>query len=161
MKKLKKGDQVVVLSGKDKGRTGAITRVFEDTILVEGVNVSKKHQRGNPQKNQPGGLLDKEMPLHISNVALVNPDTKLPARVGFKVETDDRGKTVRTRYFKDSRRADSKKAKALRGDDKPKADEKPKGESKPKTEKVDAPAKAAPKTAAKKDAAKASEKDAE
>ena len=93
MKKLKKGDQVVVLSGKDKGRMGAITRVFEDTVLIEGVNVSKKHQRGNPQKNQPGGLLDKEMPLHVSKVAIWNPGSKKADRVGVKTLAD--GKRVR------------------------------------------------------------------
>ena len=93
MKKLRKGDQVVVLSGKDKGRTGSITRVFEDTVLIEGVNVSKKHQRGNPQKNQPGGLLDKEMPLHVSKVAIWNAGSKKADRVGVKTLAD--GKRVR------------------------------------------------------------------
>jgi large subunit ribosomal protein L24 len=93
MKKLKKGDQVVVLSGKDKGRTGAITRVLEDKVLIEGVNVSKKHQRGNPQKNQPGGLLDKEMPLHVSKVAIWNAGSKKADRVGVKTLAD--GKRVR------------------------------------------------------------------
>jgi large subunit ribosomal protein L24 len=93
MKKLKKGDQVVVLSGKDKGRTGEITRVFEDTVLIQGVNVAKKHQRGNPQKNQPGGLLDKEMPLHVSKVAIWNAGSKKADRVGVKTLAD--GKRVR------------------------------------------------------------------
>ena|SRR5262245_14945750 len=94
MKKLRKGDQVVVLSGKDKGRTGAITMILtNDTVLIEGVNVSKKHQRGNPQKNQPGGLLDKEMPLHISKVAIWNAGSKKADRVGVKTLAD--GKRVR------------------------------------------------------------------
>jgi large subunit ribosomal protein L24 len=94
MKKLRKGDQVVVLSGKDKGRTGSITRmVTGDTVLIEGVNVSKKHQRGNPQKNQPGGLLDKEMPLHVSKVAIWNAGSKKADRVGVKTLAD--GKRVR------------------------------------------------------------------
>ncbi len=94
MKKLRKGDQVVVLSGKDKGRTGAITRVVTaDTVLIEGVNVSKKHQRANPQKNQPGGLLDKEMPLHVSKVAIWNAGSKKADRVGVKTLAD--GKRVR------------------------------------------------------------------
>ena len=93
MKKLKKGDQVVVLSGKDKGRTGEITRVLEDTVLVQGVNVAKKHQRGNPQKNQPGGLLDKELPLHVSKVAIWNAGAKKADRVGVKTLAD--GKRVR------------------------------------------------------------------
>ena len=93
MKKLRKGDQVVVLSGKDKGRTGEITRVLENTVLIQGVNVAKKHQRGNPQKNQPGGLLDKEMPLHVSKVAIWNAGSKKADRVGVKTLTD--GKRVR------------------------------------------------------------------
>ncbi len=94
MKKLRKGDQVVVLSGKDKGRTGAITQVLEnDKVLIEGLNVAKKHQRGNPQKNQPGGLLDKEMPLHVSKVAIWNAGAKKADRVGVKTLAD--GKRVR------------------------------------------------------------------
>ena len=77
MKRLRKGDQVVVLSGKDKGRTGAMTRVLPDgTVLVEGVNVVKKHQRPNPQQNQPGGIVEKEMPLHASKVAIWNPGSQ-------------------------------------------------------------------------------------
>ncbi len=93
MKKLRKGDQVVVLSGKDKGRTGEITRVLEDAVLVQGVNVAKKHHRGNPQKNQPGGLLDKEMPLHVSKVAIWNAGSKKADKVGVKSLAD--GKRVR------------------------------------------------------------------
>ena len=93
MKKLRKGDQVVVLSGKDKGRTGAITSVLGDKVLIEGLNVAKKHQRGNPQKNQPGGLLDKEMPLHISKVAIWNAGAKKADRIGVKTLAD--GKRVR------------------------------------------------------------------
>jgi large subunit ribosomal protein L24 len=93
MKKLRKGDQVVVLSGKDKGRTGEITQVLEDKVLVQGVNVAKKHQRGNPQKNQPGGLLDREMPLHVSKVAIWNAGSKKADRVGVKSLAD--GKRVR------------------------------------------------------------------
>ena len=93
MKKLRKGDQVVVLSGKDKGRTGEITRVLDNAVLIQGVNVAKKHQRGNPQKNQPGGLLDKEMPLHISKVAIWNAGSKKADKVGVKSLAD--GKRVR------------------------------------------------------------------
>jgi large subunit ribosomal protein L24 len=93
MKKLRKGDQVVVLSGKDKGRTGSITSVLGDKLLIEGINVAKKHQRGNPQKNQPGGLLDKEMPLHASKVAIWNAGAKKADRIGVKTLAD--GKRVR------------------------------------------------------------------
>jgi len=94
MKKLRKGDQVVVLSGKDKGRTGSISQVLaDDTVLIEGVNVSKKHQRANPQRNQPGGILEKEMPLHVSKVAIWNPGSKKADRIGVKTLGD--GKRVR------------------------------------------------------------------
>ena len=97
MKKLRKGDQVVVLSGKDKGRTGAINQVLDnDTVLVEGVNLSKKHQRPNPMKGLTGGIIDKEMPLPVSNVALFNPATKKGDRVGIKVLENGR----RVRFFK-------------------------------------------------------------
>jgi large subunit ribosomal protein L24 len=94
MKKLRKGDEVVVLSGRDKGRTGTIGEVLpDDTVLVAGINVVKKHARGNPQKNQPGGILDKEMPLHISKVAIWNPGAKKADRVGIRTLAD--GKRVR------------------------------------------------------------------
>ena len=97
MKKLRKGDEIVVLSGKDKGRTGSISQVRADgTVLVAGLNVAKKHLKGNPQKNQPGGIVDKEMPLHVSNVALFNPATRKADRVGIRVMQDGR----RARYFK-------------------------------------------------------------
>jgi large subunit ribosomal protein L24 len=94
MKKLRKGDQVVVLSGKDKGRTGAINQVLaNDTVLVEGLNVSKKHQRPNPQRNQPGGIIEQQMPLHISKVAIWNAGGSKADRVGVKTLAD--GKRVR------------------------------------------------------------------
>ena len=170
MANIRKGDLVQVVSGPtqdrggDRGKQGRVIEVFaeKNRVLVEGINYVTKHSRvGQTQRGtKTGGIETMESPIHISNVALVNPDTKLPARVGFKVETDDRGKTVRTRYFKDSRRADSKKAKALRGDDdKPKADKAAKAD-KATDDKASKPAKAAPK-AAKKDAEKAPEKDAE
>ena len=166
MANIRKGDLVQVISGPtqdrggDRGKQGRVIEVLaeKNRVIVEGINYVTKHSRvGQTQRGtKTGGIETMEAPIHISNIALVNPDTKLPARVGFKVETDDRGKTVRTRYFKESRRADSKKAKALRGDDGKKADD-----TKGKTDdKASKPAKAAPK-AAKKDADKASEKDAE
>jgi large subunit ribosomal protein L24 len=94
MKKLRKGDQVVVLSGKDKGRTGAINQVLaNDTVLVEGLNVSKKHQRPNPQRNQPGGIIEQQMPLHISKVAIWNAGASKADRIGVKTLAD--GKRVR------------------------------------------------------------------
>jgi large subunit ribosomal protein L24 len=94
MNRLRKGDQVVVLSGRDKGRKGAIVRVLSaDKVLVEGVNLVKKHQRANPQKNVQGGILEKEMPLHASKVAIWNPGTSKATRVGVKSLAD--GKRVR------------------------------------------------------------------
>ena len=94
MKKLHKGDQVVVLSGKDKGRKGAITRMLPDgKVLVEGVNVVKKHQRPNPQRQQAAGIVEKEMPLHASKVAIWNSGSSKADRIGVKSLAD--GKRVR------------------------------------------------------------------
>ena len=98
MKKIKKGDNVVVLTGKDKGKTGQVVRVYDEDsrVLIENVNVVKKHQRGNPNAGVPGGIIDKEMPIHISNVALVNSATGKADRVGIKKLEDGR----KVRYFK-------------------------------------------------------------
>jgi large subunit ribosomal protein L24 len=94
MRKIKKGDDVIVISGKDKGKRGSILRVLDEQhVLVEGVNVAKKHQKPNPMKGQPGGIVDKEMPLHVSNVALFNPATQKADRVG--IRTLDDGRRVR------------------------------------------------------------------
>ena len=98
MKKIKKGDNVVVLTGKDKGKTGQVVRVYDEDsrVIVENVNIVKKHQRGNPNAGVPGGIIDKEMPIHISNVALVNSATGKADRVGIKKLEDGR----KVRYFK-------------------------------------------------------------
>ena len=94
MQKIRKGDQVVVTTGREKGKRGSVLRVFETgKVLVEGVNRVKKHQRPNPVKGQTGGIIDKEMPLHISNVMLVNPASGKGDRVGIKLLDD--GKKVR------------------------------------------------------------------
>jgi large subunit ribosomal protein L24 len=94
MKKLKKDDLVVVLTGKDKGKTGEITRLLNDQRLyVSGVNMVKRHTKGNPQAGQPGGIIEKEAPIQISNVAIFNRDTSKADRVGFKQLED--GKQVR------------------------------------------------------------------
>ena len=94
MRKIRKGDQVVVLSGKDKGRRGAVVSVPDaDHVVVEGINVVKRHTRPNPQANKPGGIVEKELPLHVSKVAVWNPASKKADRVGFKVLAD--GKKVR------------------------------------------------------------------
>jgi len=97
MEKIRKGDQVVVLSGRDKGRRGAVVRVLEGTsVLVENLNRVKRHTKANPQANQPGGIIEKEMPLPIGKVAIWNPGAKKGDRVGIKTLAD--GKKVR--FFK-------------------------------------------------------------
>jgi large subunit ribosomal protein L24 len=102
MNKIRKGDQVVVTTGREKGKRGTVLRVFESgKVLVEGVNRAKKHQRPNPMKNQAGGIVDKEMPLAISNVMLVNPATGAGDRVGFKFLEAQGGNPARkVRFFK-------------------------------------------------------------
>jgi large subunit ribosomal protein L24 len=97
MNKIRKGDEIVVITGKDKGKRGAVlVRVDDERLLVEGINRVKKHARPNPMKGQPGGIIEKEMPIHISNVALFNPATQKGDRVGFKTLDDDR----KVRVFK-------------------------------------------------------------
>ena len=102
MQRIKKGDEVIVISGRDRGKRGAVLRVYETgKVLVEGVNRVKKHQRPNPMKNQQGGIIDKEMPLHLSNVALVNPATGKGDRVGFKfLEAQGANPARKVRFFK-------------------------------------------------------------
>ena len=101
MQKIRKGDQVVVTTGRDKGKRGAVLRVLESKVLVEGVNRVKKHQRPNPVKGQTGGIVDKEMPIHISNVMLVNPATGKGDRVGFKfLEAQGKEAPRKVRFFK-------------------------------------------------------------
>ena len=93
MNKIRKGDEVIVLTGRDKSRRGTVlSRIDADHVLVEGVNVVKKHTKPNPMANQPGGIVDKTLPIHVSNIALFNPATGKGERVGFK-EVD--GKKVR------------------------------------------------------------------
>ncbi len=97
MERIRKGDDVVVISGRDKGKRGTVLRrIDEEHLLVEGVNKVKKHQRPNPMKGVTGGIIDKEMPIHLSNVALFNPQTKKADRVGFRVLPDGR----KVRIFK-------------------------------------------------------------
>ncbi|HTT42926.1 MAG TPA: 50S ribosomal protein L24 [Steroidobacteraceae bacterium] len=97
MKKIRKGDQVIVISGRDKGRRGAVVQVLADgRVLVESVNMAKKHTRGNPQAGKPGGIIEKEVPLHVSKVALFNPTSKKGDRIGVKTLTDGK----RVRFFK-------------------------------------------------------------
>ena len=99
MDKIRKGDEVIVIAGKDKGKRGTIVRrVDSERVVVEGVNRVKKHVKPNPVKGVVGGVVDKDMPLHVSNVSLYNPATKKADRVGFKLRED--GKKVRV--FKSS-----------------------------------------------------------
>lgn len=88
MNKIKKGDEIQVVTGKDKGRRGTVLQVFADTVLVEGINVAKKHMKGNPNQGIEGGIIDKEMPIDISNVLVFNPTSKKGERVGIKVSDD-------------------------------------------------------------------------
>ena len=97
MNKIVKNDQVVIIAGKDKGRRGTVIELTSNgKLLVKGANVAKKHQKGNPNAGIPGGIIEKEMPLDLSNVMLINPKTDKGDRVGFKVLDD--GKKVR--FFK-------------------------------------------------------------
>jgi large subunit ribosomal protein L24 len=91
MNKIRKGDQVIVLTGKDKGKRGTVLRVLaDDHVMVESINMVKRHTRGNPQRNIAGGIIEKETPIHVSNVALFNSATGKGERVGFKTLQDGR-----------------------------------------------------------------------
>lgn len=97
MNRIRKGDQIIVISGKDKGRQGTVLNISnDDRVLVEAVNMAKKHIKANPMQGVEGGIVEKEMPLHISNIMLFNPMTSKGDRVGFKVLEDGR----KVRYFK-------------------------------------------------------------
>jgi large subunit ribosomal protein L24 len=93
-RKIRKGDDVVVLAGKDKGKRGNVLSVLDDNrVLVENINLAKKHMKPNPNKGEAGGIVEKEMPIQVSNIALFNPATGKADRVGFK--TLDDGRKVR------------------------------------------------------------------
>ena len=95
MRRIRKGDEVVVIAGKDKGRRGTVVNVLtNDKLVVQNINMVKKHQKPNPAQGVPGGIIEKEMPLHISNLMLFNPATGKGDRVGFKSLED--GRKVRT-----------------------------------------------------------------
>jgi large subunit ribosomal protein L24 len=97
MRKIKKGDQVVVITGKDKGKRGAVLSVTADNrVVVEGINLVRKHQRPIPMRGINGGIVEKAMPIHLSNVALFNPASNKPDKVGFRLLADGR----KVRYFK-------------------------------------------------------------
>ena len=97
MKKIRKGDEIYVLAGRDKGKRGNVLRVLDkERVIVEGVHVVKRHTKPNPQAGLPGGIIEKEAPIHVSNVALFNPVTQKPDRVGIKTLEDGR----KVRFFK-------------------------------------------------------------
>jgi large subunit ribosomal protein L24 len=97
MDKIRKGDDVIITAGRDKGKRGTVLRRLDaEHVIVEGINKVKKHQRPNPMKGLQGGIIDREMPIHVSNVALFNPQTKRADRVGIKAMPDGR----RVRVFK-------------------------------------------------------------
>ena len=103
MKKILKGDRVIVIAGKDKGRQGEVKSVVGGKVLVEGVNTSRRHTKPNPNRNDPGGIIVKEMPIDVSNVAIWNPKTKKADRVGIKLIEEAEGsrkKVRRMRIFK-------------------------------------------------------------
>ncbi|AXR07867.1 50S ribosomal protein L24 [Salinimonas sediminis] len=95
--KIRRDDEVVVLAGKDKGKTGKVLKMLiaDNRVVVEGVNLIKKHQKPNPQAGQPGGIVEKEASIHVSNVAIVNPATGKADRVGFRFEDEKK-----VRFFK-------------------------------------------------------------
>ena len=97
MQRIKKGDDVIVIAGRDKGKRGSVLRVNEDgRAMVDNVNLVKKHKRGNPNTGETGGIVEQEAPIQLSNLALYNPATEKGERVGFKVLEDGR----KVRYFK-------------------------------------------------------------
>ncbi len=97
MRKIRKGDEVVVLAGRDKGKRGSVLRVLDDErALVNDVNVVKRHVKPNPNKGETGGIIEKEAPIQLSNLAVYNPNTKKADRIGFKVLEDGR----KVRFFK-------------------------------------------------------------
>ena len=96
MLKIKRDDEVIVLAGRDKGKQGKVLKVLEDKLLVSGVNMVKRHTKPNPQAGVAGGIVEKEAPIHVSNVAIFNSSTGKADRVGFRVNEDG----TKVRYFK-------------------------------------------------------------
>ncbi|MGD8558261.1 MAG: 50S ribosomal protein L24 [Gammaproteobacteria bacterium] len=97
MRKIRKGDDVIIIAGKDRGKRGSVLRVTDDEhVVVEGCNIAKKHVKPNPNSGESGGIVDKEMPLHVSNVAMFNPAVGKADRVGIRTLEDGR----KVRYFK-------------------------------------------------------------
>lgn len=104
MYKIKRGDKVIILAGKDKGKQGLVLRVIRavqgSKAVVEGINLVKKHKKADPSKNSPGTIIEKEMPIDLSNIALLNPSTNKAGRVGFKFVEQADNTYKKVRYFK-------------------------------------------------------------
>jgi len=96
MLKIKKDDEVIVITGKDKGKKGKVLKVLEEKLIVSGINIVKRHTKPNPNKGEQGGIVEKEAAIQVSNVAIYNPQTQKADRVGFKVQEDGN----KVRYFK-------------------------------------------------------------
>jgi large subunit ribosomal protein L24 len=99
MKKIRKGDEVVVIAGRDKGRRGTVIKILDDKVLVENLNMVKRHTKPNPQRNAQGGIVEKEAAIEVSNVMLWNPVAKKGDRVGIRTLADGR----RVRFFKSNK----------------------------------------------------------
>jgi large subunit ribosomal protein L24 len=99
MNKIRKGDEVVVIAGRDKGRRGTVVKVLDDKVLVENVNMIKRHTKPNPQRQIQGGIIEKEAAIDLSNVALWNPVTKKGDRIGLRTLADGR----KVRFFKSNK----------------------------------------------------------
>lgn len=104
MLKIRQNDSVIVLTGKDKGKRGTVLRNLGDKLVIEGINIVKKHQKPNPTRGEVGGVIDKTMPIHISNVAIFNAATGKVDGVGFKlvdtVDKDGKPKVIKVRFYK-------------------------------------------------------------
>tara|TARA_B100001093_G_C26857011_1_gene1027947 strand:- start:4407 stop:4727 length:321 start_codon:yes stop_codon:yes gene_type:complete len=99
MRKIRQNDMVMVIAGKDKGRTGTVTKIVGERAYVDGVNMVKKHQKPNPQANVQGGIIEKEAPIQLSNIAILNPETKKADRVGIKILNDG----SKVRFYKSTK----------------------------------------------------------
>jgi large subunit ribosomal protein L24 len=99
MNKLRKNDEVIVTVGKDKGVTGVINQVLGDKVVIEGVNIVKKHVKANPKTGVTGGIIEKNMPIYISNIAILNPETRKADRIGFRINNDSK-----ERFYKSNNR---------------------------------------------------------
>lgn len=106
MLKIKRDDEVVVIAGRDKGKRGRVLKVLDGKLLISGINVVRKHQKPNPQKGAQGGIVDKESPIQVSNVAIYNPQTQKADRVGFKFLADG----TKVRCFKSTKEVIEDKA---------------------------------------------------